>query len=61
VVGRFVSASVSAGQRSFSVKLDTKARRALKRRHHLALKVEITLTPANGRATSVIRSMTLHA
>jgi hypothetical protein len=61
IVGRFVSASVSAGQRSFSVKLDTKARRALKRRHHLALKVEITLTPANGEATSVTRSMTLHA
>jgi hypothetical protein len=61
VVGRFVSASVSAGQRSFSVKLDTRARRALKRRHHLALKVEITLTPANGEATSVTRPMTLHA
>jgi plastocyanin len=61
VVGRFVSASVSAGQRSFSVKLDTKARRALQRHHHLALKVEVTLTPANGEATSVTRSMTLHA
>jgi hypothetical protein len=61
VVGRFASAPVSAGQRSFSVKLDAKARRALKRRHRLALKVEITLTPANGEATSVTRSMTLHA
>jgi plastocyanin len=61
VVGRFVSAPVSAGQRSFAVKLDTKARRALKRRHHLALKVEITLTPANGQATSVTRPMILHA
>jgi hypothetical protein len=61
VVGRFVSASVSAGQRSFSVKLDTRARRALQRRHRLALKVEITLTPVKGDATSVTRSMTLHA
>jgi hypothetical protein len=61
VVGRLVSASVSAGQRSFSVKLDTKARRALKRHHHLALKVKITLTPASGEATSVIRSVTLRA
>jgi plastocyanin len=61
VVGRFVSASVGVGHRSFSVKLDTKARQALKRRHHLALKVEITLAPANGEATSVTRSMTLHA
>jgi hypothetical protein len=61
VVGRFVSMSVSAGQRSFSVKLDTKATRALKRHRHLALKVKITLTPANGEATSITRSVTLHA
>jgi hypothetical protein len=61
VVGRFVSASVSAGQRSFSVKLNPKARRAITRHHHLALKVKITLTPANGEATSLTRSVTLHA
>jgi hypothetical protein len=61
VVGRFVSASVGAGQRSFSVKLNTKATRALKRHHRLTLKVEITLTPVNGEATSVTRSVTLHA
>jgi hypothetical protein len=60
-VGRFVSASVSAGQLSFSVKLDAKARGALKRRHRLALKVKITLTPAHGEATSITRSVTLHA
>jgi hypothetical protein len=61
VVGRFVSASVSAGQRTFSVKLNAKARRALKRHHHLALKVKITLTPVNGEATIVTRSVTLRA
>jgi hypothetical protein len=61
VVGRSVSASVSAGQQSFSVKLDAKAKRALKRRHRLALKVRITLTPAHGQTTSVTRSVTLHA
>ncbi|HEY3865704.1 MAG TPA: hypothetical protein VGL54_06425 [Solirubrobacteraceae bacterium] len=61
VVGRFVSASVGAGQRSFAVKLDAKARRALKRHHRLSLKVKITLTPVGGEATSVTRSMTLHA
>ncbi len=61
VVGRFVSASVGAGQRSFSVKLITKAARALKRHHHLALKVKITLTPVYGEETSVTRSVTLHA
>ena len=60
VVGRFVSASVSAGPRSFSVKLNAKARRALKRRHRLALKVKITLTPAYGEATSITRSVTVH-
>lgn len=61
VVGRFVSASVSAGQQSFSVKLDTKAKKALKRHHRLALKVKITLTPVYGEATSVTRPVTLHA
>jgi hypothetical protein len=60
-VGRFVIASVSAGQQSFSAKLNTKARLALKRHHRLALKVEITLTPANGEATGLTRSTTLHA
>jgi hypothetical protein len=61
VVGRFVSASVGAGQRSFSVKLNAKARRALKSHHRLALKAKITLTSVNGKATSVTRSVTLHA
>jgi hypothetical protein len=61
VVGRSLSASVSAGQLSFSVKLDAKARRALKHHHHLALKAKITLTPLYGVATSVTRSVTLHA
>jgi hypothetical protein len=61
VVGRFVSASVSAGQRSFSVKLNTKARRSLKRHHRLALKVKIALTPAYGEETILTRSVTLHA
>jgi hypothetical protein len=61
VVGRSISASMSAGQRSFSVKLDAKAGRALKRHERLALKVRITLTPAHGEATTVTRSVTLHA
>lgn len=61
VIGRFVNASVSAGVQSFSVKLDAKARRALKRHHRLALKVKITLTPVYGEATSVTKSVILHA
>ncbi len=60
VVGRFVSASVSAGQRSFSVKLDARAKKALKRHHRLALKVTITLTSAHGEAMRVTRSVTVH-
>lgn len=61
VVGRTVSASVAAGRRSFSVKLDAKARRALQRRHRLALKVMITLTPTAGQARTVTKSVALHA
>ncbi len=61
VVGQFVSASVSAGRRPFSVKLDAKARQALKRHHRLALKVKITLTPAGGEALTITRSVILHA
>jgi hypothetical protein len=61
IVGRFVSASVGAGQRSFSVKLNAKARRALKRHHRLALKVKIVLTPASGEALTITRSVILHA
>jgi hypothetical protein len=61
VVGRLVSSSVGAGHRSFSVGLDAKARRALEGRHHLTLKVMITLTPVNGKATIVTRSVALHA
>jgi hypothetical protein len=61
VVGRFVSASVGAGQRSFSVKLNAKARRALKRHLRLALRMKITLTPASGEALTITRSVTLHA
>jgi hypothetical protein len=61
VVGRFMSASVSAGQRSFLVKLNTKATRALKRHHRLVLKVRIMLTPAGGEALTITRSVILHA
>jgi hypothetical protein len=61
VVGRFVSASISAGQRPFSVKLNAKARRALRRHHRLALKVKIVLTPAGGEALTITRSVIVHA
>jgi hypothetical protein len=60
VVGRFIRASVSAGRQPFSVKLDAKAIKALKRRHRLALKVKIALTPIHGEATIVTRSIAVH-
>jgi hypothetical protein len=60
-VGRYVHSSLSAGKLSFSVKLNAKARRAIKRHHRLALTVEIVLTPASGEALTITRSVTLHA
>lgn len=59
-VGRLVRGSVPAGKVSFVVKLDAKARRALKRRHRLALTVTITLTPFNGKPLAVTRSLVEH-
>lgn len=59
-VGRYVHSSLSAGQLSFSVKLNAKARRAVKRHHRLALTVEIVLTPASGEAMAITRSATVH-
>ncbi len=60
-VGRYVRSSLFAGKLSFSVKLNAKARRAIKRHHRLALTVEIVLTPAGGEALTITRSVTLHA
>jgi plastocyanin len=60
-VGRYVRSSLSAGKLSFSVKLNAKAQRAVKRHHRLALTVEIVLAPASGKALTVTRSVILHA
>ena len=60
-VGRFVRNSVPSGMVSFSVKLDSKARRALKRRHRLVLTIKVTLTPSYGEAVTIIRSVVEHA
>jgi hypothetical protein len=60
-VGRYVRSSLSAGRLSFSVKLNVKARRAIRRHHRLPLTVEIALTPASGKALTITRSVTLHA
>jgi plastocyanin len=60
-VGRFVRGSVSAGRMPFVVKLNGKARSALKRRHRLALSVKITLTPVYGEPFAVTRGVLEHA
>jgi plastocyanin len=60
-VGRLVRGSVSAGRLSFSVKLNAKARRALKRHGRLALTVKIMLTPTSGEPFSVTRAVVEHA
>jgi plastocyanin len=59
LVGRVVRGSVSAGTVKFSIKLDAKARSALRRHRSLVLSVRITLTPRVGRSTSVTRSVVL--
>ncbi len=60
-VGWLVRSSVLAGRLSFSVKLDAKARRALKRHGRLALTVKIMLTPTSGEPFSVTRAVVEHA
>ncbi|HEY8303981.1 MAG TPA: hypothetical protein VIG42_05260 [Solirubrobacteraceae bacterium] len=60
-VGRYLRGSLSAGERSFSVNLNARARQAIKHHHRLALTVEITLTPASGKALTVARPVTFHA
>lgn len=59
-VGVFGRSSVSAGQTSFSVKLDSKARRALKRHRRLALTVRVTLSPPYGEPLTIARSVVEH-
>ncbi len=59
LVGRVVRQSVSAGAVSFSVKLNARARSALKRRHSLAVSVRITFTPRNGQPVSLTRRLIL--
>lgn len=56
-VGQLTRSSVSAGLVSFSVKLDAKARRALRRHRRLALTVKVILTPVYGEAITIMRSV----
>jgi plastocyanin len=60
-VGRLVRSSLSVGKLSFSVKLNARARRALKGHRRLALTVKITLTPVQGEPFKVTRAVVEHA
>jgi plastocyanin len=60
-VGRLVRGSVSAGRMPFTVALDSKARRSLARKRRLPLSVQITITPAHGKALTVKRAVVEHA
>ncbi|MGN6372265.1 MAG: cupredoxin domain-containing protein [Solirubrobacteraceae bacterium] len=59
-VGRLVLGSLSTGRVSFSVKLNARARRALARKHRLALTVRIVLTPPSGKALTITRAVVEH-
>jgi hypothetical protein len=60
-VGRFLRSSLKAGLVSFAVPLTSKAKSALRRHKHLALTVQIVLTPVHGAAVTVTRSVVLRA
>lgn len=59
-IGRLVRGSVRAGTVSFVVKLDARARAALRRRRRLPLTVKIVLTPVYGEPTVITRSVVEH-
>jgi plastocyanin len=61
LVGRAVRAMLPGGRQPFVVALSSRGRIALRRRHHLRLTVEITLTPLTGRQLVLTRQVTLSA
>ncbi len=58
-VGKLERGSLAAGTVRFAVALNARAKRSLARRGHLSLTLEITLTPAGGRAAKLERSVVL--
>ena len=59
VLGRFVRASTVGGTLRFSVSLPARARTALRHRGRLALSARATLTPREGAAARLTRTLTL--
>jgi hypothetical protein len=58
-VGRVTRRSVPAGRARFAVRLDRRARRALRARRKLGLRVRIVVTAPSGRSSSFGRAVTL--
>ena len=58
-VGKLERGSLAPGTLRFTVALNARAKRALTRRGHLALTVEITLTPPGGRVAKLERGVVL--
>ena len=60
-IGRLTRHSVPAGKLSFALSLTARGKRALAHRHSLPLTVTIALTPTQGSASIISRSITLHS
>ncbi len=60
-VGRLLRSALHAGALPFAVALDARARRTLHAHRRLALTVRLVLSPPQGAATSVVRSVVLHS
>jgi hypothetical protein len=60
-VGRLVRQGVPVGKLSFAVSLTARAKHALARRHSLPLTVTVTLTPIQGSASTIARTLTLRS
>jgi plastocyanin len=58
-VGRLVHPNLHPGMVSFSVPLNARARAALRRHGHLALRVRLTVKAASGAATVIVRRVTV--
>jgi plastocyanin len=58
-IGTYRRTALPAGVVHFRVALSARARRALRRHGHLAVLVRLTLTPAQGAAVNVSRTVTL--
>jgi plastocyanin len=60
-VGRLVRTALSAGELSFSVSVNARAKAALLHRRRLALTVKLLITPASDSTVTVTRAVVLHS